>query len=286
METTEKPKRTYQKHKTEKKITVKHYVNTNFKQTENELGFTQYPVYVQVTYNRKNTKFKSKIPYTYLTQLPFIPILESIDSFKEYYVSTPNGFERALIRESNFINWLVEQQISKKGDNFKISELPNIYHSNFLELSYFTECSLKMEIQNTLCEITGHTNLNKYLKYVLFPTPIGSSALINFEYYLQRYPELIKLKAKYSSQVWLLNMYEELGDSSNGIHCEPMFSYIDEYEGEVIAFKPTIFDYLTNLFQKELSDRFQNPTIVNHIFTDIDKLFLEYYSEYYNTINL
>lgn len=279
METTEKPKRTYQKHKTEKKITVKHYVNTDFKQSENELGYILYPVYVQVTYKRKNTKFKSKIPNTYLTQLPFTPILGSIDSFSEYYIKNTNSdFERALIRDLNFINWIVEQLISKKGDNFKISELPHIYHDKYLELSNFTESSLKKEIQKALCEITGQNNLNKFLTYTAFPISHSSSALINFEFYLYKYPELIKLKTKYSSHVWLLNMYEELGDSSNGIHRNPMFGYVDEYDGGVISFQPTIFDYLTHLFQKGLSDGFQNQTIVNHIISDIDELFLEYYN--------
>ena len=172
-------KRTYQKHKTEKKITVKHYLITNVK-NDDELGNPTYPIYVQVTYKRKNTKFKSKVPYTYLRELPILPVFDSFSSYEKYYFGNiKNEFDCALTRDLNFINWLVEQQISQRGEQFDISELPKLYHSESFELSNFIESSLKKEIQKTLCDITGFNVSNRFLIYAKFPVSYNSSPLIN-----------------------------------------------------------------------------------------------------------
>jgi hypothetical protein len=279
-------KRTYQKHKTEKKITVKHYLITNIK-NDDELGDPTYPIYVQVTYKRKNTKFKSKVPCTYLSELPVMPVFDSLSSYEEYYFENiKNDFDCALTRDLNFINWLVEQQISQRGEQFDISELPKLYHSESFELSKFIESSLKKEIQKTLCDITGFNESNKFIIFSRFPVSHNSSSLINLEFYLHKYPELISLKTEYSSHLWLYSMYEELGDSSNGVHRDPMFSITDQYDGHVISFPPTIFDYLTNIFQKRLSDNFQDLKVVNHIISDINILFSKYYDEYISSIRM
>ena len=54
-------KRTYQKHKTEKKITVKHFVNTNVTLKGSHINEETHPIYVDIIYNRQKTRFKSHI---------------------------------------------------------------------------------------------------------------------------------------------------------------------------------------------------------------------------------
>lgn len=276
-------KRTYQKHKTEKKITVKHYLIPDIHH-DDELGYQTYRIYVQVTYKRKNTKFKSKIPFSYFEKLPSIPVFNSFSNYQEYYIDNiKNEFECALTRDLNYIYWLVEQHINQRGEEFDISELPKIYHSNSFELSNFIEASLKKELLKTLCNITGSDESNSLSAYLKFPMAYNSPSLFNLEFYLNKYPELVILKTKYSSHIWIFKLYEELGDSSNGLFREAMFSIIEQ-SGYVISFPPTIFDYLTNIFQKRLLDNFQDLKVVNPLISDLNILFLEYYDEYIKSL--
>jgi hypothetical protein len=277
-------KRTYQKHKTEKKITVKHYLIDNVKE-DPDLGYPPvYPIYVQVTYKRKNTKFRCKIPYSYFDKLPQIPVFENLNDFEEFYIKNYNNyFENALTRDLNFIYWIVKQQIIKKGDNFDISELPEIYHNQAFELSNFVELCLKLEIQRTLCDINNLDITHEILPHVKFPFPFKSPALANYEYYINEYPELISVKNKYSPNIWLLSIYIELGERSYGIYGNPaQFVVINEENGDVITFQPSIFDYLSKIFHKLFDDKFKDKQMIKHLIADLDLLFSEYYPEYFD----
>ncbi len=283
METTEKPKRTYQKHKTEKKITVKHYLIDNVKEDFDLEYPTIYPIYVQVTYKRKNTKFRCKIPFSYLDKLPPIPVFENLSDFEEFYIKHyDNYFENALTRDLNFIYWIVKQQINKKGDDFDISELPEIYHNPAFELSNFVELCLKLEIQRTLCNINNIDINHEILPHIKFPVPYKSSSLANYEYHIREYPELIVVKSKYSPHIWLLGIHIELGERSDTIFVNPaQFGVINEEDGDFIIFQPSIFDYLTKIFHKLLDDTFKDKQMINHLISDLDLLFSEYYPEYF-----
>lgn len=276
-------KRTYQKHKTEKKISVKHYVIRDIHH-DYDLGYQTYRIYVQVTYKRKNTKFKSKIPFSYLEKLPSVPVFNSFSNYEEYYIDNiKNNFECALTRDLNFIYWIVEQYINQRGEGFDISELPKIYHSNSFELSNFIESFLRKELLKALCSITGLDEPDGMSAYLKFPMSYNSPALFNLEFYLNKYPELIILKTKYSSNIWIFRMYEELGDSGNDFFRDAMFCIIEQ-SGYVISFPPTVFDYLTNVFQKRLLDSFPDLKSVNPIISDLNTLFLEYYDEYIKSV--
>lgn len=60
MEENKTPKRTYQKHKTDKKVSVVHFLN---KKVKSKLikGVPSYPLYFRLNYNRTNTTIKSII---------------------------------------------------------------------------------------------------------------------------------------------------------------------------------------------------------------------------------
>ena len=282
-------KRTYQKHKTEKKITVKHYLSKSYFD-DNEIE--NYTVYVQVTYNRKNTKFRSKIPYS-LVEIPSsIPIFNDYKSYEECYMANfennveqdfRKSFENALIRETNFINWLIDYQIKMRPDEFVISEISEIYHRKDHQLTNFIESSLKREIQATLSEIMYPDDISGFSSYFNYPTYCNTSALNNLEFYISEIPQLASLKEKYSSRIWFLDIYLEQPEYSRGEKFNPIFSMQDPYDFTIISFVPTIYDYLTNTFQRSFYSIFEDKQLAKDIIHDMDTLFEKYgsYSPYY-----
>jgi hypothetical protein len=298
METTEKPKRTYQKHKTEKKITVKHYLNTryftediNFSDNEDipnwhEVTYPQSIIYVQVTYKRKNTKFRSKVPLCHLDQLPELRIFDNLDEAHEHYTTESDDIIKWITKDLNYILWVVNQEI-KSNPNFDVSELPEIYHGDKYSLISFVEDYLKREIREVLYEKVlsenGYWEFEGLSKYKIY---IQSSALNNLEYYLRLYPQLSFLKNRYSSHIWFLNIYLE----QNGIGDITLFDYgMQQYVYHVpminLQHVTTLYDYLTHTFQTDLKESLSNDYITNQhneyianqIITDIDKLILKYY---------
>ena len=292
MEIMEVTKRTYQKHKTEKKITIKHYVNTDVK-VDNDSGFTMYALYVQVTYNRKNTKFRSNIPYSLSENIPHpIPIFDNILEYKNFYLGIvdnivnnfendfDSSFEGALIREANFINWLINQQIRNRPDEFTISEISTIYHLEAYQLVDFIEDSLKKEIQSTLFKITEYYTLNEIFKDSKFPIFNHISALDNLEFYISQYPQLASLKKKYPSHIWLLDIYLSQPELNNGIELNPVFSITNPHDKSIIPFAPTMFDYITYVFQMRFIGIFRNKEFACNIINDIDAIFKKYIKIY------
>ena len=283
-------KRTYQKHKTEKKITVKHYLNTRYVSVDvdvannggetviwQEVTHPESIVYVQVTYKRKNTKFRSKVPLCHLEKLPEIRVYDNLNEINEYYLNERDDVIKGITRDLNYILWIVNQEIKRNSD-FDISELPEIYHGNKYSLISFVEDYLKREIREALNEKVlaenGYWEFEQFSKYKIYSQ---SSALNNLEYYLNLYPQLSFLKNKYSSKIWLLSIYLE----QEGIGDIMLFDYTLQEQGVVpvmvFNYVPTFYDYLTNTFQKDLEESLRSEQIYNQIITDIDKLVLKYY---------
>ena len=283
-------KRTYQKHKTEKKITVKHYLNTRYVSVDvdvannrgetviwQEVTHPESIVYVQVTYKRKNTKFRSKVPLCHLEELPEIRVYDNLNEINEYYLNERDDVIKGITRDLNYILWIVNQEIKRNSD-FDISELPEIYHGDKYSLISFVEDYLKREIREALNEKVlaenGYWEFEQFSKYKIYSQ---SSALNNLEYYLNLYPQLSFLKNKYSSKIWLLSIYLE----QEGIGDIMLFDYTLQEQGVVpvmvFNYVPTFYDYLTNTFQKDLEESLRSEQIYNQIITDIDKLVLKYY---------
>ena len=281
-------KRTYQKHKTEKKITVKHYLSNKHtiinrvNSESNSMYFLEYEypentLYVQVTYKRKNTKFRSKVPPCHLEELPAIQIFDNLSDVDEYYSVERNDFLKAITRDLNYILWIVNQEI-KKNPNFDISELPQVYHNDKYSLLSFIESCLKKEIHEAIFETIPsakeHWEFSSIREYRIYS---NSSALGNLEYYCNLYPQLNYLKGKYDSPIWFLGIYLE----QNGIGDMMLMDYHLQDYGIVpttfFSYVPTFYDYLTNTFQRDLKESLKNEQIANQIITDIDKLILKYY---------
>lgn len=286
-------KRTYKKHKTEKKITVKHYLIPNY----TTLHHTEYdeednlveevdivhpvsPIYVQVTYNRKSTKFRSEIIECYVDTLPEITTFENLESFEEFYSSEQDDLYKGLTRDLNFIKWIVNQEI-KSDPNFDISDLPEIYHSSKYELITFVEDWLKKELSD---ELWGKYPGEKYAEInnsMTAPIYLNSSAFSNLEFYLPSHPNLVHLKQRYNSHIWFLSIYLE--KCMNHTYFDMGIKEHDSVRyGLLQPIKVTIFDYITNVFQKHFLNYLTDNQIETELIAEIDKLFSKYFNSYYH----
>src|SRR5687767_11185523 len=96
------------------KITIKHYLNTKLKGTE-ENNVVLYPIYVQITYNRKNTNFSSEYDRKF-------SINTNIDELKESLV-IGNIFKE----EERVIRDIILYESSLRNETFDLKDLKNKY---------------------------------------------------------------------------------------------------------------------------------------------------------------
>lgn len=285
METIEKPKRTYQKHKTEKKITVKHYVNHNFIEYD-DLGNETYPVYIQATYNGKNTRFKSKLPYSYTKDLGITP---SFDTFEElenhYFLTGHNFFEEAVNRDAEIIKWLISKKIDENSGGFQITELPKMYNNNFYTLSKFVDWCLKIEISSSIYSLSKLSEEDEWVKEygLILPIIDETSALSNLDFYIKRFPELLELKNKYSISTWLFDIYSSMiyiGDYNlRGGTLKDFFPY--SYDSSLLTYgSGTIKDYFDNSFQEHFLSFYEKSSETLETVKDLDTLFSKYYKNF------
>lgn len=283
METTERPKRTYQKHKTEKKVTIKHYLNTTIKNV-GSVRPDLYPVYVQVTYKQKTTKFKCKFSFLLSSNVPNYPKHDNLDDFRNYYYQSnsikiadeeDDFFGKYFSRDFQFINWIIKTLIESNDDKFDISQLPRYYHSDFCRLDYFIFWCLKMEILSVLSNEYGISPIETFAR-------IHSGSISeSLEYFIRKYPKLEILKERYQSQIWLFGLYTDLGyevENEDSFQ-DFMFSSIN-IGGRTELEKPNLADYVIGIFQKRFIDCFEDKTAINSIIADIDRLFSQYYQLY------
>ncbi len=289
METTEKPKRTYQKHKTEKKFTIKHYLNTYNKEVSDVYDFPLYPVYAQVTYNRRSTRFKTKIQP--VTDSEFLENAIPFDEgyLEDYYFNeSRKEFDNELARDVDFIQWLANNCI-KITDNFPISILTNLYNSNAFSLTEFTEWCLKEEIREKIFDIRGFTNEEResdFTKYTAIPLFSKASALDCLEFYLRKYPTLIELRQKYNSQIWLLKIFIEKGNESSMLYGFPMFASLSQNGefGLLQSQEPTLQDYNNHIFQKRFLESFDDKEQLENTLNDLELIFEKFYNVYIDMI--
>lgn len=149
-----RPKKRYLKHKFEKKVTVKHYLNkkitvnkTDKKSIENGLFFDEpvFPVYVQITFNRKTTTIKS--------------------STNKYF--TENEYERSLKnfniqdlfdRERNFIEFHFQNRYKSYLDFIS----KQFKHSREHSLNLFH--SFEDEYNNFIEKVQDDFDINRFIK--------------------------------------------------------------------------------------------------------------------------
>ncbi len=121
------------------KITVRYFLNKNVKPSRNPFfgDSDLFPLYIQVTYNRKNTQFRSLYDRIY-TQLD--------EAFK--MDGEKLDYEEGLIRK------MIEGEIKSKKEQFQLKGLKNRYVHYSREIAY----SVDKYIRNTIFDSTTKTD--------------------------------------------------------------------------------------------------------------------------------
>jgi hypothetical protein len=115
-----------------KKITVKFFLNTNLHYIDKSDG-KYYPLYAQITYDRKNTQIKCNYGNYY----------RGLDQVK---ADTPNllGFEERIFKKC------VNYELSRQGEDFRLKGLGKIYENHCLSIHSLFSSYLKLRFKNIL----------------------------------------------------------------------------------------------------------------------------------------
>ncbi|WP_394990108.1 hypothetical protein [Emticicia sp.] len=283
----------YKKHKLEKKVTVKFYLNkrVNFNKmidkSEENYPFTPwYPVYVQITFNRKMTNIRSATEALCSNDEEFKEMLEEEE--------TKNLFER----ERKFIEFNLTDYynhylaITKKNLGNTAEEDIELFTENSFDLkdallgfSYADfafnkeiDRGLKFELKNFAVELalneireqTGREELNEderaefnnyyhAIQYSIEAPDCNISALELLNFFEMRKPVFQQMRVRFPSEIWHFNIfYGLLRSSGTTPYAELDATILDYTEGDLKAFFLSYF-----IHTKEKIDK---------IFIDIDLL--------------
>ena len=298
MKATEKLKKTYQKHKTEKKITVKHYVNMALGKKIGDDEGKIYPIYVEITFNRKTARFRSQIPCTYWNYMNDEDdneyeycdyVLGVPDNNKAELKSLSGDLKNVIEQDTYLITTIIEDQYNYNPETFNINYIPKIYHSEYYNLTFFIEWCLRNEIYDRVKEIDK--KVGRYFiqerenfrtnKYAFSPE---IQSINHLEFYKKNYPEIDILRTEFSSKIWFLEIYAKTLKHPyyNRLHNHFGRKYQNNFG--IFNLNPTILDFKSGYFQKVLLDTFQNERQeIEHIINDIEYLFQNKYYEYKDT---
>lgn len=127
----------------EKKITVKFFLNEAVDPVKGEAGKRYYPLYVQVTYNRKNMQFKSR--------------------YSEYYEHLKDVNPTLLAFEERVIRGIILYEAGKVKGEYDLKGLKKKYDVYSISILEVLECYLKPKLRLAVLK-TGN-ELSKVLKF-------------------------------------------------------------------------------------------------------------------------
>lgn len=119
-----------------KKITVKFFLNNNLQEVKTDQG-AAYPLYTQITYNRRNTQIKCYYGGYYVT-------LEEAQVKNRALLS----FEEALFRKT------VQYEINRQGNKFELKGLGKKYDTYCVGIHSLFNKYLKVRLKNMIYKAT------------------------------------------------------------------------------------------------------------------------------------
>ena len=250
----EATKRTYQKHKTEKKITVKHYINDTITELD-KYGEIVHPIYFQVIFDKKNTKIRSRI----------FSLHESTKNMSAW----GSHFQQAIDRDIVFIKYLITKYIDNDFERFSFKDLPQLYHCKLFELSAYIDHCLNNEISYTIRRDEENG----------FFTP-DSKPLIWYQFVLDKLPEVSIVKDNFSSQIWYFDLllFQMRRRDIFGKGYNP---FKEDRQNSFRFLNPTLLDFTEGYFQKTFKDFFGENQMINDLINDINKLVTRYSSDFF-----
>jgi hypothetical protein len=186
MEENTTPKRTYQKHKIIGKITIKHFAKLA-KYADDET----YELYIEIIAKKQNTKFRSHI-------LIKDTSIEELMENSEY--------ERE--EEKKVLEYIIDGLNVFERDDFKISEINDIFQWLNRPVSALTEELLKSEIQEELITNNEYHGIGKIMFAPQISSLSKSSLLLYYKYLDTGYKSL--MTEKYKSNIWVLKSFEDI----------------------------------------------------------------------------
>jgi hypothetical protein len=282
-----KARGSYQKHKLEKKITVKHFLNKRIdfnKKMVQKGGFSfdddtpSYPIYVQVTFNRKTTMLRSATDEICSGDEEFIDLMEDPDysqlfkrerTFIEYYIQ--NYFNRHINSFSVFKKKFEDDYIELEAERtFDLDSVISGFSYDDHMLVKSVEYGLKVELKkfaqeiviNEIKERTGRNILDENDRVELFDKldfyrPIDDSlerpdnnisALELLSFYEMRKAEFKEMRLRFSSEIWHFNIfYGMLYYSGDSLYNELSATILDFQKGD---FKSIFLNYFSEEKQK------------------------------------
>lgn len=263
----EATKRTYQKHKTEYKITIKHYFSKAIKELENGLKQV-YPMYVQVTYKRRNTQIRSKIKPISCSKIDKEEI--GLDDLKE-----------SIIRDTALIESLINEYdnyniVLAKDERFDITDLARLYNNDSSNLINFIDYCLRLEIVEFIESNTGKR----------FPSIYEVSPLALLEFYSCQYPFVKSIRENFNSDIWFFDIYLEQINNFENYKSRDRLTLSEIIKIKITDFPRnkwtlTLQDFKDGYAQKLLLDYFDNSLKMKEIFLDIETLILKHGKNYF-----
>ncbi|HEV7348412.1 hypothetical protein [Telluribacter sp.] len=247
MEAKEAPKRKYKKHKTDIKITVKHYFNDRIKMLD-EYDKEKHPLYLKIIMQQKTTYYKSK--------------LEIFGNPGEMYL-TEQLYGKALEEEKEGIIELINESTPATNPSFSLSEIMFWYRSQ-PSLMEFVNQKLVFELTEAIFDqeekFEGVIGSDTILKNV--------PALMLYDKY-KELSSVKKVKESYPEMIWYLPYYYE-------IFCSKLHSsyFYKDYAYHLL--KPSVKDYLRGGFKAELLIFYATKNTGSQLVKSIDGLLEKY----------
>lgn len=266
----------YQKHKTEKKIIVKHYLNTRLKGKNEE-----FPLYVQITFNGKTHNLKSQIPMDF-TESYFNEIINDPMIFQHIEYNFLFAREKGLIEyvfQNDYQNHItLFGSIPPNAELIKSYDVNNcfsLYNYNDYLIEKQVNHALKVEIlrfviKKYINKISNvELNTEKISQYVnenyseiinsikISNSSISAIQLLNF--YEKKNQEFSELRKNFSSEIWWFDVYMQ------------QFRYNATNSVFYTALETTLLDYIKGSFKEKFLACNSNSSESKMILDDIHK---------------
>ncbi|MCE9538630.1 MAG: hypothetical protein K8R85_05355 [Bacteroidetes bacterium] len=219
-----------------KKITVRFFLNKKIlscsEWTENGKEIFHYPLYVNVTYNRKNMQFKSSYGFFYTSMKDVEESDKGLMAFEEKLI------KKVILYETNISSDSDKYDLKGIKDKYKIYTI-----SIYTALEHYLKRKLRLTILKTKNELTQTLNLNREdsKNTVLLLYKVGGILFDNF------------------SKVIDTSLYEEI----------ETYKKISEFLPRATQYDfPTIIDWLDGSYKKKLNEHFlkiykRKPELMN-----------------------
>ena len=278
-----KERGSYQKHKLDRKITVKHYLNTRINFQKDLTEDPQHPVYVQITFNGKTTLIRSATK----------ELFEDEDLFDEMYEN--DTFNLNFKREEEFIKYyflkyyknFVEiqyefctpQELIELRNSVNIAPIFKRYSYESNVLNKIVDYALKTELNKLADEFeeggmvksvqlqleAEDINVHKSSLYDEFGYPVQYTIFENSKIsalelliFLEKVkPEFSQIREKYSSEIWNFNMY---------------YGLFTKQSLKFNILGATFLDVESGLFEQEFRKSYNDHKDVQNILVDLSKL--------------